>query len=486
MEWDRETDVIVVGYGGAGGMAAIAAHDAGASVLILEKMSQEGGTTRTSGGRMRIVLDPERAVDFYNKICEGTTPRDLLQTYVYEGLKVPEWIRALGGEVEESVDGPHHYPLHLEPDIAGADSISPNRHRVKGPFGSKEKSGGGGANLITLLVKNVTQRKIEVLLDTPATKLITNEEGGVIGLEARHKGNPLRIKAKRGVILTCGGFSANPAMLLEYVGQNYYLPYCNPGNTGDGIHMVMEIGADLWHMSAVVAGFGYKVPDYDYPVPHKMPLPGYVYVDQKAKRFMNETGVDSHLMWTQVFYWDVRTCSYPRVPCFVIFDADTFGAGPIATTLRGKIGDVYQWSEDNQPELERGWIAQAETIDLLAKKIEVSPETLQETISRYNMSCIGGYDPEFNRTLQTLSPVMRPPFYAMRLFPCVLNTQGGARRNARAQVLNVHGNPIPRLYSAGEFGSLFHRFYIGAGNVRECIVFGRIAGQNAAAETPWK
>lgn len=308
----------------------------------------------------------------------------------------------------------------------------------------------------------------------------------MIGVEAENQGKRLRIKAKRGVILTCGGYSANPEMLLNYVGQAYYYPYCNPGNTGDGVRMVMEIGADLWHMSAVVAGFGLKVPEYDYPIPHQMSSPGYIFVDQNGKRFMNETGVDSHMMWTQVYYWDVSTQTYPRVPAFSIFDEDAFRAGKVATTVRGRIGDVYQWSEDNRPELERGWIIRAETIVDLANKLEIRSDILQETVARYNMNCVAGYDPEFNRSLRTLGPVIRSPFYAVRIFPCALNTQGGARRNPRAQVLNVRGKPIPRLYSAGEFGSLFHRFYIGAGNVRECIVFGRIAGQNAAAETPWE
>lgn len=486
MKWDRETDVIVVGYGSAGGMAAITAHDAGASVLILEKMREEGGTSRSSGGRMRVISDPEKAVDFFYRVCEETTPRDLIKVYVYEGLEIPNWIRELGGEVEESIDIPNTFPALLEPKIPGAECLSQRRIQVKGLVAYKDEPGGGGANIITWLVGNITKRGIGALLETPATKLITGKDGGVIGVEAVNLGKTLRIKSKRGVILTCGGFSANREMLMNYVGQAYYHPYCNPGNSGDGVRMAIEIGADLWHMSGIVAGFGYRVPEYDYPIVHRMPIAGFLYVDQYGKRFMNETGVDSHLMWTQVHYWDVRTLTYPRVPSFAIFDEETFRAGPVATTTRGKIGDVYQWSKDNKPELEKGWIIKSEIIEDLAKKFDIRPDILQETVSRYNMSCVVGYDPEFNRSLQTLGPVVRPPFYGARIFPCTYNTHGGARRNTRAQVLNVRGEPIPRLYSAGEFGSLFNRFYIGASNIRECLVFGRIAGRNAAAETPWE
>ena len=81
---------------------------------------------------------------------------------------------------------------------------------------------------------------------------------------------------------------------------------------------------------------------------------------------------------------------------------------------------------------------------------------------------------------------MRPPYFAGKIFPTLYNTLGGPRRDSRAQVLNVHGKPIPRLYSAGELGSLWNRNYIGAGNMLECIVFGEIAGKNAATERPWE
>jgi succinate dehydrogenase/fumarate reductase flavoprotein subunit len=98
------------------------------------------------------------------------------------------------------------------------------------------------------------------------------------------------------------------------------------------------------------------------------------------------------------------------------------------------------------------------------------------------MYCVGGYDPDFNRRQETMSTISLAPFYAVEVWPCLLNTQGGPKRNEKAQILDTYGKPIKRLYSAGEMGSMFNMLYPGAGNVSECLAFGRIAGGNAAAE----
>ena len=135
-------------------------------------------------------------------------------------------------------------------------------------------------------------------------------------------------------------------------------------------------------------------------------------------------------------------------------------------------------------EVRKGWIRAADNLADLARQINIRPDILQATVAQYNLQCVGGYDPEFGRAADTLVPLGRAPYYAMELWPCLFNTQGGPKRNARAQVLDVHGDPIKRLYSAGELGSLWHRNYPGAGNVSEALAFGRIAGRNAAGEQP--
>ena len=103
----------------------------------------------------------------------------------------------------------------------------------------------------------------------------------------------------------------------------------------------------------------------------------------------------------------------------------------------------------------------------------------------YNSYCAAGVDADFGRSKTSLVPVVNPPFYAMNLVYLMFNTQGGAKRNTSAQVVDANNNPIPKLYSAGEFGSIYSWEYNGGGNLGETVAFGAIAGQNAAKETPW-
>ena len=111
--------------------------------------------------------------------------------------------------------------------------------------------------------------------------------------------------------------------------------------------------------------------------------------------------------------------------------------------------------------------------------------TLESTVSRWNLNCEANRDQDFGRTLM-LTPIARGPFYAIELSPSMLNTQGGPRRNEKAQIVRPDGTPIARLYSAGELGSIYSYLYQGTGNIGECLAFGRVSGRNAAAETPWQ
>jgi len=150
----------------------------------------------------------------------------------------------------------------------------------------------------------------------------------------------------------------------------------------------------------------------------------------------------------------------------------------------------YRWSRDNSKEIANGWIIQGKTIEELAHSIatteanqgRITEERLRATLEAYNSSCENGHDYEFGRSVESLRPVKEAPFYALPLYPRLLNTQGGPRRNAEARVLRPDGEIIPRLYTAGELGSLWGLIYEGGSNLSECIVSGRIAGKNAATE----
>jgi succinate dehydrogenase/fumarate reductase flavoprotein subunit len=234
-------------------------------------------------------------------------------------------------------------------------------------------------------------------------------------------------------------------------------------------------------MSAVACTPGYRVPDFEPPIGHHMPAAGFIYVDQRGRRFMDETGTDAHGYWAEAAYADPRTMARPRIPSIVIFGEQTRLAGPIAFTDRGSISDDYQWSADNAAELERGWIRRAGSLDELATLLSLDAAALASTLAAYDDACASGTDPQFGRGTATLAPIGGPPYYAIEIWPCLFNTQGGPRRDASGRVLDALGRPIAGLYSAGELGSLWHRFYPGAGNVSEALASGRIAGRNAAA-----
>jgi hypothetical protein len=189
-------------------------------------------------------------------------------------------------------------------------------------------------------------------------------------------------------------------------------------------------------------------------------------------------------MWAPASYIDMKTLQKPRLPSYLIFDENTRLRGPVGWTNSGVAMDHYKWSADNSAEISKGWIKTADDLDELASQINVPSDCLQSTIAQYNSYCREGSDAEFGRSANTLIPIAMSPFYAIELWPAIINTQGGPKRNARAQVLNVWEKPIKRLYSAGELGSLWHRNYPGGGNVSEALAFGRIAGRNAAAEKP--
>lgn len=176
--------------------------------------------------------------------------------------------------------------------------------------------------------------------------------------------------------------------------------------------------------------------------------------------------------------------------------------GPIiggATSGYALNRENYKWSKDNSAEIEKGVIVSAPTIEELAKKINVPAENLVETVNRWNSQINAGADKDFGRPLEKKgkvafegreAPVIsRPigdgPYYAAELYPTILNTQGGPRRNKLGQVLDPFGKPIARLYSAGELGSMWGHIYQGATNNSEACVFGRIAGRTVANETPW-
>jgi succinate dehydrogenase/fumarate reductase flavoprotein subunit len=476
VNWDREADVVIVGFGGAGCAAAIEAHDAGARTLILEKQSPEYHTIRTntamSGGYFMIVTDAKAAAEYFERCSGGLTGKEVLRVWAEEAAKTPDWLAKVAPGIK--LMGLNQKFPSEHPDFPGGESIF--AYQLEGR----------GVELFVGLVEAVRSRGIEVLYDTPGKELVLGARREVQGVIAKSGDGKIQIKAKRAVVLACGGFSCDEEMKRNFLPMYPFYTYGSPYNTGEGIKMAMQAGADLWGMNLCGARGVAKFPDFPFGFCVAIKPPPYIMVDKYGDRFMNEDhqAAFRHDVAYTLMVYDAKRGEYPRIPCYWIFDETRRQAGPLDADFGIRISRLYEWSEDNIPEIERSWIIKADTIRELNEKLGF--EHLEESCKIYNDYCRLGKDPDFDRDPQTLIALNSPPYYAVRLYPGGANLMGGPKRNEKSQVLDVYGIPIPRLYAAGELGMHPLRLNLGFGSaLSPMICFGRIAGINAAAERSW-
>jgi succinate dehydrogenase/fumarate reductase flavoprotein subunit len=265
------------------------------------------------------------------------------------------------------------------------------------------------------------------------------------------------------------------------------------GNTGDGIKMAQKAGAALWHMWLIHGGYGFRVPDVPIALRHNYPgfrnserrMP-WIALDRFGRRFMDEyPPAPQDTPFRTLQYWDPDLQDYPRIPCYLIFDEDGRKLDKMAWPVINDASIQFEWSEDNLIEIEKGYVKRADTLEELAAQLELDPAAVRETVDRWNDNCRRGEDRDHYRPVGTMMPIETPPYYCIEAWPIITNTQGGPVHNARQQTLDAFGNPIPRLYKAGEMGSVFGHVYALGGNNSECFIGGPIAGRNAAAEPPW-
>jgi succinate dehydrogenase/fumarate reductase flavoprotein subunit len=482
--WDLEADVVVVGFGAAGAATAVTAHELGAKVVILEKApeGQEGGNTRVAGQGYLNTSSVGDAIAYLTALCGPyTVPEAMVRVWAEEMCKNNAWLASLGGDPQEH----QHPPVGIEfPDLPGSACV----HKFHdGPTY-------GYSNTWKLFERLVKHRPISVLYRTPGRELIQHDiTKEILGVRALRGNKSIAVKARRAVVLTCGGFENNQEMIRNYLPG---VPYCytsgTPYNEGDGITMAMSVGADFWHMNNYAGpSMALKVPEiqttFSMQALHfsKQFPGGMIVVGPDAKRFTDEKFKTRHGKVP------VNGCWLPlSTPCpmFMILDHTLFSTGPLydKNPSHGwtQIIERYDWSEDNSAELAKGWIKNADSIAALASSLTLDPDKLAETVTLWNRYCDARHDLDFGRTLM-MEPIANPPFYAVELAPSMLNTQGGPRRNERGQIVRPDGKPIPRLYSAGELGSIYSYLYQGTGNIGECLAFGRVSGRNAAAEAPW-
>ena len=471
IDWQGEYDVIVVGYGGAGATASIEAADEGAKVLLLEKApkGEEGGNTRFA--LQAIISIDEENIDkgigyFQNLRGKFNTPDDnMIKTYLSYASDNYNWLKHLGA------DNIYVFPF-MEYDLPGGEVM--DAMLIDGEMWTSA--------FYRTLQEAVEARKdsIEVWYESPGVGLIQDPETKIIhGVKVDNNGKLLNIRAKNGVVLCTGGFENNMQMIQDYLQLPYAYSKAARYNTGDGIKMAMEAGANLWHMSNIAGpdlnvlnpetntAFTYAIQGKEGALSTGFATQNVIFVGADGTRFTDESFLPNHGHVNFHGTWKQMPLS---LPAFAVFDE----------TARLSQSVYPTWSEGNIEEIEKGLIVKADTIKELAEKIGVNPGNLQKQIREYNRYCSGGNDPIFNRAKDTLKPIKKAPYYAMELVPSFTNTQGGPERNENGEVLDLKGNPIPHLYSAGELGSMFSGIYQGSGNLGECIIFGRISGKNAA------
>lgn len=520
LPWDDVVDVVVVGYGAAGAVAAIESRRTGADTLLIEKMPWPGGLSAVSAGGIRVTDNVEQAFAYLKTTCAGRTPDTVIRALAEGMAEAADYVRELAktnGAAIKIVKALGNYPFegtdsfaYCEVDNVPALDGATDYYAVQGIK--------GGTRLFKLLEDNVVALGTRVIMECAAERLITNDEGAVIGLIVRQDGVTRRVKARRAVILTCGGFEDDAEMKRQYLQAMPVLTGSFRGNTGDGIRMAQAVGADLWHMWHYHGPYGLKHPDPTFPFGFYMkavPMwtPGrpdmvsdlgvtdaqgkplsqksvakmaWIVVDQSGRRFMDEYPPYPGDVGVRPFDWyDSKTQRFPRIPAFVLFDEDGRKMYPIARSIQNDKLHRYSWSPDNLKEVDNGILERADSLVELAAKMGVPAGALENTVARWNASVDAACDEEFGRRPDTMVPIRTPPYYFGRAYPMVINTQGGPVHDAEQRILDPFGAPIQRLFAAGELGSVFGHLYLGGGNLSECVIGGWIAGRNAAHLAPW-
>ena len=491
-------DVIVVGYGAAGAATAIAAHDAGARVLVLEKMPYAGGLSVVSAGGARIAFDADAAFAYLTATCGGRTPAPVLRQLARGMVELPSWMRSLGSAVGAQVRVRRslgNYPFEGFDQLGYVEVEQLPRDAARGIVHQ-----GLGANFFGLLVDHVRRRGIAVRFGAPARGLLRDDTGRVCGLRYEQDGQVHEARASGGVVLACGGFEADAELQSQYFETTGVLPASFLGNTGDGIRMAQAVGADLWHMWHFHGPYGFRHPDpaFSYglyaknfpmwtPGHQHTPLPvmPWILVDQRGRRFANEyepypgdTGV------RHFAHFDATRAQHTRLPACMLLDAAGFRMYQLGRAVANDPQLNYAWSADNAQELALGLFRRADGWAELAALAGLDAQALQQTVERWNAACAAGTDTDFDRRPETMAPLREPPFYLAEVWPLVINTQGGPVHDEHQRVLDVQGRPIAGLYTAGELGSAFGHVYMAGGNLAECLVGGRVAAHHITAAQP--
>ena len=488
-----ETDIVVVGAGGAGMTAALTASDAGKSVLLIESQPAVGGNSVKSTGGMNAaktvyqdanefgesagVEKTLKAAEAYSdneaitalaatvkeqweawqadpKGYFDSTELFALDTLIGgKGLNDPELVNTLVNNSAAAIEYLDSIGIHLNNVAAfGGASVK----RIHRPVNDEGKVVSVGAYTVPLLEKAVAARdNLALMTNLTATKLLTDESGAVCGLEAATQdGYTVTVKAKA-VILATGGFGANLDMVVQYKPDLAGFMTTNAaGIQGQGILMAVEIGADTVDMEQIQIHPTVQA-DTASLITEGLRGDGAILVNANGERFIDEVGTRDVVSAAEI--------AQPDSFSWLVVDQKMVDASSV---IQGYIT--------------RGLMLQGDTYEALANELGIPADAFAATMEKWNGYVADKNDPDFGRT-SFAQPLDTAPYYAVKVTAGIHHTMGGLKIDSQTHVLNKEGQIIPGLFAAGEVtGGVHGGNRLGGNAVADFVVFGRIAGQEAA------
>ena len=449
-------DVVVIGAGGAGFSAAITAKNAGANVVLLEKMPAVGGNSLISGAEMNVAKNwvqpklginddsPELHAQDTFKGGDGKGDMKVINVMTHEALDAAKWCRDyLGVRFED--DNLFFFGGH-------------SRKRALIPVGHT------GTEFIAKFQAKADELGIPVITNMKAEELIKNKDGRVVGVKATMDGSEYTFNAKGGVVLATGGFGANPEMVKKYnpkIDERFKTTDA-PGSTGEALYMAERAGAELVNMGYIQT---YPICD---PISGAIELiadarfDGAIMLNQEGKRFVEELqrrDVLSEAILNQ-------TGRY----CWVLWN-DKIGS--ISNTVKAHANEYEAFTK-------QGIMTTCDDLKCIADFTKIPFDQLRKTVKRVSDMAGKGNDKDFNHRAG-LMDMQQGKYYVIKAVPSTHHTMGGVRINEKAEALTAEGKVIPGLWAAGEVTGVTHGTNRLGGNAyTDIIVFGRIAGEAAA------
>jgi succinate dehydrogenase/fumarate reductase flavoprotein subunit len=464
--WDITADVVVAGSGAGGICAALAARQAGAEVLVLESLSQPGGSSAMSGGvvyagggtSLQKALGVEDSTeDMYNFLARAGSanpPLDKIQLYCEQSPAHFDWLVSQGIPYGEKFTAAKGLPMGDESlYVSGTELAWPARELAR-PAARGHVPGvpgmNGGRAMMQVLLGRAEAAGIKLQTLASSEQLVLENDGSVAGLVISLAGERRRVRARRGVVLACGGFIHNSEMLKLYAPQlsDCSVPWGNAGDLGQGINMGIAAGGAALRMSE---GFAIA-PIY----PPENTISG-ILVSRSGQRFIAEDSYHGVLGHSIAYHQQGQA--------WLVTDQ----------------GSTFGFAQDNFP-----LAAQGNTIGDLANQLQLPRGALQHTVAYYNRHAANGQDPMFHKSKSYTRPLQGPPYQAWDLsverafFPA--HTFGGLHTSLDGEVINSFGDVIPGLYAAGRnTAGIPTAPYIASGlSVGDASFFGRRAGTAAA------